>query len=509
MKNFLSLAFICLLSVGVFAQQKSLSEITSFKIKNSGSFMDKNNDVDGYYFYYQVDKLKKGKREYAIKMLDNNLNEIATKSYIDDKNTILANSKFNNQKLMFAMVNVKERQYKLVSFDRQGNQGDDIVIPVSKKEMKWLSFMLKSGNFNLLFPVDNKGFLFNYIRDNKKLGYGLKYVPTDGGKAWDYNSPEEIKQIMTINPIEVNEEVVVALETSKKSLMSQTLKFKILVIDIKTGALLFEKEYDREENPRLITNAFLTEDKEMVLLGEYFKKGDNVVKAKSEGIFAEVTSLDGKTISDNKVSWEDKIDAMMPEDSSGKKNRGYVYFHDIIRTQTGSYYCIGERFRKTASGMGIAAAALGGGGSVTQLTITDAVIFEFDSNFVLKNITNYKKGKSRAPSLTDFGSPQLNAHALKSYGAFDYEFTQIDTDRDRFYATFIDYERLKGEKNKLAFKSIMYNEGELSEDKIYLQKSKGRISYRVLPAKLGHVMLLEYNRKEKSLDIHLERLNIN
>lgn len=59
MKNFLGLAFICFLSVGVFAQQKSLSEITSFKIKNSGSFMDKNKDVDGYYFYYQVDKLKK------------------------------------------------------------------------------------------------------------------------------------------------------------------------------------------------------------------------------------------------------------------------------------------------------------------------------------------------------------------------------------------------------------------------------------------------------------------
>tara|TARA_R110002050_G_scaffold260813_5_gene400685 strand:- start:10644 stop:11246 length:603 start_codon:yes stop_codon:yes gene_type:complete len=199
---------------------------------------------------------------------------------------------------------------------------------------------------------------------------------------------------------------------------------------------------------------------------------------------------------------------MMPADSDGKKKRGYVYFHDIIRTQTGSYYCVGERFRKTASGMGIAAAALGGGGSVTQLTITDAVIFEFDSSFKLKDITNYKKGKSRAPSLTDFGSPQLNAHALKSYGAFDYEFTQIDTDRDRFYATFIDYERLKGEKNKLAFKSIMYNEGTLSEDKIYLQRSKGKISYRVLPAKLGHVMLLEYNRKEKTLDIHLEKLNI-
>lgn len=511
MKNTFTLLFACLCMISINAQEKSLNEITSFKIKNSGALMDKNNDVDGYYFYYQVDKLKKGMREYAIKMLDNNLNDIATKSYIDNKKTVLADSKFNNQALMFAMINLKEKQYKLVSFDRQGEKRKDVVISVNKKEMKWLSYMVNSGNFNLLFPVDNKGFLFNYIRDNKKIGYGLKYVATDGGKSWDFNSPDEVKEILSINPIEVNEEVVVALQTSKKSMMSQKVNFKILVIDINTGKLLFKKDFDRENNPRLITNAFLTDDKNVVLLGEYFKKGDNILKDKSLGIFAQVNDLKGEVVSDSKVSWEKKINKMMPPESDGKKRkRGYVYFHDIVRTQTGSYYCIGERYRKTASAGGIALAVLSRGqsGNLTQLTITDAVVFEFDNDFNLKDINVFEKGKSRAPSLADFGSPQLNAHALKAYGAFDYQFTQLDTDRDRFYATFIDYERLKDEENKLAFKAVMYDEGNLSEDKIYLNKSKRRIVYRVLPAKLGHVMLLEYNKKEKTLDIHLEKLNI-
>ncbi|MDO5972287.1 hypothetical protein Q4Q35_21010 [Flavivirga aquimarina] len=478
-------------------------------MKNIGALMDKNNDVDGYYFYYEVDKLKKGKREYAIKMLDNNLNDIATKSYIDEKNTILADSKFNNQALMFTMINVKERQYKLVSFDKKGERGKDVLIDVNKKEMKWLNLMVKTGNFNMLLPVDNKGFLFNYVKNNEKLGYGLKYIATDGGTTWDYNSPEDSEEILAINPIEVNEKVIVALEASRKSLFSQTIKFKVLVIDIETGKLLFEKEFDRENNPRLITNAFLSNENEVVLLGEYYKKGDNIIKAKSLGIFAQINNLDGKVISDNKVSWEDKIDKMMPTGLDGKdSNRGYVYFHDIVRTQKGTYYCIGEKYRKTASGAGIASLALGGSGSATQLTITDAMVFEFNNNFDLNNIEVFKKGKSRAPSLIDFGSPQLNAHALKAFGAFDYEFTQIDTDRDRFYANFIDYERLKGEKNKLAFKTIMYNEGKLSEDKIYLEKDSKKIELRVLPAKLGHVMLMEYNKKEKTLDIHLEKLNI-
>ena len=217
MKKLLTLALLCAICVSAYAQQKSLNEITSFKMKNSGSFMDKNKDVDGYYFYYEVDKLKKGKREYAIKMLDNNLNEIATKSYIDDKNTILAQSKFNNQALMFAMINLKERVYKLVTFDKQGNQGKDISIEFSKKEVRWLSMMMKSGDFNLLFPVDDNGFLFNYVKNNKKIGYGLKYVSTNGEQSWDYNSPEDEKQLMFINPIEVNDKVVVAMEYSKKS----------------------------------------------------------------------------------------------------------------------------------------------------------------------------------------------------------------------------------------------------------------------------------------------------
>ena len=511
MKKLLTLTCLFMLSIVLNAQEKSLNEITSFKLKNSGSMMDKNNDVDGYYFYYQIDKLKKGMREYGIKILDNNLNDIATKSYIDNKNTVLADSKFNNQALMFAMINTKEKKYKLVSFDRQGNQGKDIVISVNKKEMKWLGYMLKAGNFNMLFQVDNKGFIFNYIRDNKKLGYGLKYIATDGGSSWDYNSPDDTKEIMTINPIEVNEEVLVALQASKKSALSQTIKFKVLVIDIKTGKLLFEKEFDRENNPRLITNAFLTDDKKVVLLGEYFEKGDNIIKSKSLGLFSQINDLSGNIVSDNKVSWKDEINKMMPVESDGKNpKRGYVYFHDMIRTQTGSFYCIGEKYRKTASLTGILGLTANANGqrAVTQLTITDAAIFEFDNKFELKDIKVFKKGKSRAPSIIDVGSPQLNAHALKAYGAFDYEFTQIDKDRDRFYSNFIDYERLKGEKNKLAFKTIMYNEGEFSEDKIYLQKDSGKIKFRVLPAKLGHIMLVEYNKKEKTIDLHIEKLNL-
>lgn len=125
-------------------------------------------------------------------------------------------------------------------------------------------------------------------------------MATDGGKSWDFNSPDDVKELMSINPIEVNEKFVVALQMSRKSIFSKDIKIKALIIDINTGELLFEREFDRENNPRLITNAFLTPNDEVVLVGEYFKNGDNIFKDESLGIFAQVNKLSGNIISDKK-----------------------------------------------------------------------------------------------------------------------------------------------------------------------------------------------------------------
>ena len=488
------------------AQNKTISDLTTFKIKNSGTMMDAENDVDGYYFFYEVDKLKKGQREFAIKLLDKDLNNIATKSYVDDKNVTLTQSKFNNQALMFAMTNAKEDYYRLVLFDRTGNEINRIEVPATRKEISQQIKLGAQGFSDLVFTVDNKGFLFNRIKKNDKMGFGLKYIPTDGGQSWDYKSPEDSKLIQIINPLKANKDVVVALQTSKKSLMSATINLKVIVLDINNGKVLFEKSFDRKEDPRMITNAFITEDKNVVLLGEYFKEGDNIYKAKSAGLFAVTLDFSGKKVNDSKVSWKDKLDAKLA-DTSDKKSQGYVYFHDVVRTKKGAYYAIGERYKRKASAGGIAAMALGGGGSATQLTITDALFFEFDKDFGITDIKKFEKGKSRVAEISPFVSPQLNAYIINMMGGFDYQFTQVDTKRDRFYATFIDYERLKGEKNKYAYKSIMYQDGQFAQDKIYLKNSRKKVISRVMPGKLGHVLLLEYNRKEKTLDMHLEKMN--
>lgn len=494
LKIYFSLA-VYLIVLSAFSQQNKLLEISSANLINSGTLIDSNNDVDGYYFYYGVDKLKKGKAEYAIKMLDQNLNEIANKSHIDDRDTRILKSKFNNQALMFAMINEDERFFKLLAFDRTGEKSVEMKIPVEKKEIKDRYIR------NILLPIDNKGFLFNYKRDFKRPGYTLKYVPTDGGKGWEFSSPDEDKMHYEINPMAANKNLIIAVEYEYKSSFSKNVNINLLGFDINTGKLKFKKEFKKEEDPRFITNVNISDD-QFVLLGEYYEKKDNVVKDESQGLFAQILDMSGNVISDSKINWETSIENKMPNEIGKDKNRGFVFFNDIIKTNTGEYYCIGERYRKTVSFNGIMA-----GTSYTQLTITDAILFKFDKDFNLQNIKAYEKGKSRVESIIQFGSPQYNAYYMNFNGAFDYEFTQIDRKRNRFYSIFIDYERLKGEKNKFAYKALIYNDGEITEDKIYLQNDNKNSTW-VLPGKLGHVLMIEYNKKEEKLDIHLEKLNL-
>jgi len=499
---------VTFLTFNVFAQISKIEGINTFSLKNAGAILDKNKDVDGYYFYYLVDKLKKGESEFAIQILDKNLNEVAKKTYVNNKNTFLINASFNNQNLMFAMANFKEKKIELLTFDKQANQQKTVTIDLEKKEIQYLEMMRQYGlDFNMLFPVDNKGFIFNKFEDNKKIGYSLKYYPTDGGKAWEFNSPDDSKEILSINPIEVNEKIVVAIESARPGVLSRKITLRTKVIDVETGKLLFEIENSKKDKPRLINNAFIDKDNNIILMGEYFKEGDNIFDDKSLGLFTQILDIKGIQIKEVFTTWNGDVSKIAKTSGSFIDEKGYVYFHKIVKTKGNEYYAIGEYYKRIVSAGGVAMKILSQGqASATKISITDAVVFKFNSDFKLVSIKDFQKTKSNAPSVTDFGSPQLNAHAMKAFGSFDYEYTQIDAANDRFYACFVDYEKEKGQKSKNAFKTIIYDDGELSEDKIYLKD--GDKEFEVLPAKVGNVMLVEYDKKKKSINVRLEKINI-
>lgn len=496
----------------VSAQSKTIDNMVKFKVKNTGAFLDDANDVDGYYFFYEVDKLNKEMREFALNILDKNLNDVALKKFEASKKTILVGSAFNNEAIMFSFFNKKEKTLTLKSFDKKAEAKEDVVITLDKKAARFINGSLRMGNLNsVLHPVKDKGFvLIIPVLEGRKVGYMMNFYPSNkNGKSWEYKFIPEDNAYHSVAPVALNKKYVVLVDVRAKGL-SKIREFKTIVLNTDTGEKLFENLYD-ENDPKLITNSFISEDGKIYVMGQYYEPKAKVAKAQSLGLYMEQFNEKGEVLSSSRVTWQGDVSKFLPVKKNNKlKDIGFIYFHDIIKTQSGEYFAIGEQYRKTVSALGIANTILGGGSNVTQLTIKDIYVFKFDNKFNLKNVEIFEKGISRIQNPFDFGSPQLSASIIKAIGGFDFVYSQRDRKRDRFYANFIDYERgekSKNTKSRLVFKTIIHDGGELSVDNVELPK-KSRY-FRVLPAKVGYVLLLEYDRKKKTSSLHLEKLNIN
>jgi hypothetical protein len=227
----------------------------------------------------------------------------------------------------------------------------------------------------------------------------------------------------------------------------------------------------------------------------------------------------GKIIQSKYITWQKDLNRYVKVDDKGRvEDMGWIYFHKVLQTEDGKIFAIGEGYKKVADGVGIAMNALsiiggasgatmgGYGWSNTKLKITNLMTLELSPNFDLINAKVYAKN-SNSFSLgtgSDFVSPHTLALAAKSYGAFDYAFTQLGQDKASFVSGYTDYQREKNYTGSV-FNSISYNDGKITNDRINLKTEASSI--RLMPAKPGFVLLVEYFKKAKRLDMHMEKIN--
>ena len=96
-KNKIILVIALLFSVyGTEAQTSKLSidNVYSVTLRNSGTIIEKE-EIKGYYFLYQSDKVDRKTNEYSLQILDANLNKIKDIKFQDSKKIILLESSYN------------------------------------------------------------------------------------------------------------------------------------------------------------------------------------------------------------------------------------------------------------------------------------------------------------------------------------------------------------------------------------------------------------------------------
>lgn len=519
-KQFIAFCFLALLCLmpqtEVIAQSKTFDKVSVWSPRAFGTIIN-DKVINGYYSFNKVDKVDRKNNEYLLQIIDANLNNLGRKSIIDSKSVTLLESAYNGKNIL-----MKFYDYKAKAVDyRVYNPAAELVYKKTRKlERRWeiANYSKNTGNAeitnNTVFAVKDKGFVEYNSKKEKKTGYEIRFIPNDKGeRGWTKGSKEDSKEHEGATFIGANNKLILSEVVKQKSMLStKNITYHILAQDATTGKKVFQKELKDSRYELALLNAYLKEDgsNEIAVLGQFYAKGDNTVKDKSLGLFSFVYNIEGELLNKNFAKWATDVAEFVPTSLKGKmKDVGYVHFHEVVQTADGKIYAIGETYRRTVSALGILGAATGNGNSVTKIVIEDIAMFEFSPEFKLQDVKFYEKSKSdiNLDGVGDFTRLSYVAKLIEAQGFFDYEFTQRTKANDEFTVGYVDFQRNKGAKNELVFGAISLVDGESSVDKITLSKGIFERNTRVLPAKPGYVVLINYNRKEKTTTWTLEKIN--
>src|SRR5690606_15504684 len=191
-------SLILFISVG-FSQSKVLKVLDDIELTDSGVMLDNNNSANGYYFFYEADKVSRKEREFIVKILDQNLNEVLSKTFIESRSSYVMQAKYNNQELMFLMYNNDDHKFIFYTLDKEGNLNKvhEYEEGVKNHSIRLNSSPIMGSNLGF-YPIKNKGFLFYLKTKPKKFGYRMDYFATNGGENWSHVSDEGQHELIEV-----------------------------------------------------------------------------------------------------------------------------------------------------------------------------------------------------------------------------------------------------------------------------------------------------------------------
>ncbi len=500
------------------AQNLTKTGVVNLTIRSSGTIVQ-DGQVKGYFQFYLVEKQDKKNYNYQLSILDENLREINSISIIRPKYFSLVEGTFNGEAFGFMFYDANTKKIELISYDRTLKLNGSITKPIQNRyALATLQGLAANGSTSaMLVPVTGKGFLYYGMRTSTAMHYQIEFLDNNMKSIWIDMVPDKTKHDVEIASEAFQDKRYVGhIVTRKSRVASKQTDSDLLVHEVQTGKQLFRAPMRTARYNLSFSDVYFDSVKnEFTVFGEYFDINDKELKDRSLGFLTLVYDAQGNIVLEKANSWENDISKVAPINEKGKfdGSNASILFHNIVRTNDGRFFVIGEQYKKAANAAGIVGnvlfVALTGNyvASNVQLNIYNMVIFEFNPDFSLKKLHIFEKYKNVLGLPAGYGSmtPRMLSYYARAVGGFDYAFTQTASDYNTFFVSFMNYSR-EGGQGKNVLGSIVYTpEKVFTVDKIDLARKS--TDYYVYRAKEGYVMVIEYFKKEKRVETRLEKVN--
>jgi hypothetical protein len=493
--------FLVLCTAGAWlTQAQTLSKTDVIKVRGSGAIVQ-NGMVRGYYTFYNLEKQDRKNNHFLLSVTDENLHEINSVDIVRPNTYVMIEAAFNGEAFSFLFYDMREKQLELIGYDKTLKETGTITKTLKNRWVAGVYTFIAQGHAPMqayLVAVPNKGFIYYGIQEESKGDYEIEFYDNTMKKQWVANGNTKDEYIYE-NAAETfsDENYAGSMILKRKSLFSQDIEVDLLVNSVADGKQLFRVPMETSKYKLSISEVYFDKaTQQFTVFAEYFNKTDEIMKALSQGFATVILDIHGKIVSEKANSWADIAKNVPAKDKEDFQDRDLM-IHDFIRTNDGQIFAIAEQYKKAGNPM-----------TGIKLNIFNMVILQFGSDYTVNKVSIFEKDKnsfSLGQGVMIFNTKMLS-YIAKAYGGFDFVYTQPSPDKSTFVASYINYDRERGEKAKNVLGSIIYTpEKTFTVDKLVLNRKSSK--YFVYRAKEGYVYVAEYFEKEKRMDSRLEKLN--
>ena len=339
MKNYLLLfAFLLIGKSIAFSQVLEFNDISKRDFNGVFAIKDQKENSIGYYTYYEVEKEGKGMRLYEFAFTDKNLGDVKKYSLTIHKNAEINSVVFNNKYLLISYDDTKNKKIVFTTISTEGEK-------IGYKEYEVAKRRNVEGDF---YPSEGDGFYL--VKPNTvkgRTGYIFQKYDNSLQELWTQEVMPEPKSKVSYLSVEdilvSNNRIIIAQNTG---LSAKKYRLNIVGYDGVSGSKVFDYEtYDGTSTP--VYNAMNFEENGDLLLSGTYENKDYINDINYDGVYILKLSNEGKKLIFTKVSYDEKIQAILKETSRSKGlgSKDKLFLEEVIHEED-SYYIIGEMFKK-------------------------------------------------------------------------------------------------------------------------------------------------------------------
>ena len=516
-KNFFLRGLFALFSFSAVHSQSLTMENISYLNHRDFGTLSNDTSVKHYMFHLTTQQLEKKQSEGIISFLNEDLTEIKKEKFVLEEGDFFCDIKNNSNRIIASFHNVPKETTTFRIYSDKGEliKTKEFHVPKNLFAPQFYKYAEKIGDFSLVYPVKNKGFLITEVAKKKRQGYNFHFIADDDSKSWVYESPKDHNNRKTATPLFANDNIIVIMEKEWGSLYDRQPTFKAIALDANTGKELFSTSHEYEKIPNFYTKAFVNQKNEIILFGETYNLDNNYPDDDyNNGYFIEKYTITGNLISANKLSFNDLNfkKALGFSEETKPKEMGTIFFYNLAESN-GKLYAIGEISRRDKQGFtalkGFLATATGtfiNQNWQSKYAMGKMIALELDDKTLLTNTHLLAKEETFTGLNGLVVRPYFNLSEMEYDGKLDF-LSLVENQKNIESIFYLDQNAVADKKTAIIKKANLNNDVFTVTDFTKFDVNSDESTIYVLPRNNNSLLLMKYDSEKKSAKFEVLKNN--